>query len=222
MIVSVYVNSSILFSTGSSQNLLSPSNILSVQEDAKYKRISSEVMKHRLYESVVHSQRRRRFSARSPMLSASSNDVMAFVRTMKSMPVTPAHSGAASPTENSPTSSRRFPFRFLSRGATPRALSPEREESGGEDGTFCLGIASVLRPIPKVIRATDDERSCDEDNSFSLHVPSVADAYSKKHKKEAEIKKLDSIEKASDSVEIKTDNGVIANHFVTHLESSQI
>lgn len=185
--------------TGSTQNLLSPSNVLNLQEDAKYKRISSEVMKHRLYESVVHSSRRRRFSTRSPTSSSSSNDVMAFVRTMRSMPVSPSHSGAVSPTEpSSMTSSRRMPFRmFLSRGATPRALSPEREESGGEDDTACLGLASVLRPVPRVIRANKNDRmtmsmSDDITESFSIYVPSRNEMYKSMPSDVAEVSEVDS------------------------------
>lgn len=105
---------------------------------------------------------------------------------MRSMPATPAHSGAASPTEGSPTSTRRFPFRmFLSRGTTPRALSPEREESGGEEDTACLGLASVLRPLPKVIRANDSQPSIVPKGI--LRMPSRTDDYNSTPRQAAAI-----------------------------------
>ena len=68
---SAYTTSSIIcdiniFPAGSSQDLtLDSGRQMDLSEDARSRKISAEVMKHRLYESVITSPRRRRYSQRS-------------------------------------------------------------------------------------------------------------------------------------------------------------
>ncbi len=131
--------------------------MMCMQDDAKSRRISSEVMKHRLYESVVTSPRRRRFSARLDFPSVPGCDVQidhgAFGRMAVSMPVTPAHSENVTPA-HSPTSNRKFGFGFFSRGTTPHGMTPEEEEEETlmevEEDSW-KGLASLFKPQPKYI-----------------------------------------------------------------------
>jgi len=44
-------------------------------------------------------------------------------------------------------------YTFLSRGTTPRAVTPEKEDGEEEDDRLDAGIASVLRPQPRYVRA---------------------------------------------------------------------
>jgi hypothetical protein len=149
--------------------LLDANRMLSMQEDVHSHCISTQVMKHRLYESVVTSPRHRRLSHSV----AIGNEYNPFQRMVFSMPVTPAHSGNASPTGSPTSTSKGRHFRFgSSRGGTPRAMSPERgggSENGrhdnngaimNEEEVGCHGLASIFWPMPKVIRATDG--SCDD------------------------------------------------------------
>ena len=168
---------------GSTQNLLDSNRMLSMQEDVHSHRISSEVMKNRLYESVIMSPHHRRMSQST---SNNFSEYNPFKRMVFSMPVTPAHSGNASPT-NSPTLTtkrRQFRFGYHSREMTPRMMSPEREISeDGFDISSCQGLASIFRPIPKVIRATDslvDDVEMEDDprpneNNFSANVSNFCD-----------------------------------------------
>ena len=78
--------------------------MMSMQEDAKCKKMSAEVMKNRLYESVVASPRRRRMSARADYMTtptrSESQDFTSFsevARMVQSLPVTPAASQNVSP-----------------------------------------------------------------------------------------------------------------------------
>jgi len=69
------------------------------------------------------------------------------------MPVTPSQSHSVSPS-HSPTNMTGSMYAFLSRGATPRATTPETEVGEEEDDSrYDAGIASVLRPQPRYVRA---------------------------------------------------------------------
>ena len=68
------------------------------------------------------------------------------------MPVTPAQSHTVSPA-HSPTNMTGSVYTFLSRGTTPRAVTPEAEDGEEDEGRCDTGIASVLRPLPRYIRA---------------------------------------------------------------------
>jgi len=70
---------------------------------------------------------------------------------VQSMPVTPAQSHPVSPA-HSPTNMTGSVYAFLSRGTTPRAVTPETED-GEEAGQCDAGIASVLCPQPRYVRA---------------------------------------------------------------------
>jgi len=111
---------------------------MTLQDDAQCRRISSEVMKRCLYKSDMPCRRRANRSARARMV--------------QSMPVTPAQSHSVSPA-HSPTSMTGSLYAFLSRGTTPRAVTPETEDGEEEDGKCDAGIASVLRPQPRYVRA---------------------------------------------------------------------
>ena len=148
--------------SGSSQNInMNPSGMMSMQEDAKSRRISTEVMKHRLYESVVTSPRRRRMSVRGDFMTQSAAEEQYIsnfydsARFIQSMPVTPAHSKNVTPA-HSPTSGRKFLFGYFSRGTTPttpdiesKTLGEERASDGGE------GLGSLFRPRPRFVSAHD-------------------------------------------------------------------
>jgi hypothetical protein len=141
--------------------------MLSMQEDVHSHRISTEVMKHRLYESVLMSPRYRRMSHSTLNNGAEYNP---FQRMVFSMPVTPAHSGNASPVNSPRSTSRRSRFRFggfLSRQTSPRTTSPEREmceSNAAVEDNGCLGLASIFQPaVPKVIRVLPDDVDMDED-----------------------------------------------------------
>ena len=134
--------------------------MMSMQEDAKSKKISAEVMKNRLYESVVASPRRRRMSARADYLTptrSESQDFSSFTeaaRMVQSLPVTPAASQNVSPAQ-SPTSSRRF-FGYFSRGATPHVRTPEEihEDHWAEvQEDSWKGLASLFKPQPRYVSA---------------------------------------------------------------------
>jgi len=128
---------------GSTQNLLDATKLMSLQDDAQCRRISSEVMKRCLYKSDTACRRR----ALNRMYGSSSRS-----RMVQSMPVTPAQSHPVSPA-HSPTNMTGSLYAFLSRGATPRAVTPESEDGEEEDDNCDAGIASVLRPQPRYVRA---------------------------------------------------------------------
>ena len=134
---------------------------MSMQEDARSRRISSEVMKHRLYESVVTSPRRRRVSVHAgyyggqivnDMSSSQGYSNKSFM--IQSLPVTPAHSQYPSP-EGSPTSLRKFTFGYFSRGATPRERTPSDEDMCVDtdipEEDSWKGLASMFKPQPRCI-----------------------------------------------------------------------
>lgn len=116
---------------------------MTLQDDAQCRRISSEVMKRCLYKSNTPCRRR----AYSQMYGRSPRS-----RMVQSMPVTPSQSHSVSPSR-SPTNTTGSMYTFLSRGTTPRAVTPEKEDGEEEDDRLDAGIASVLRPQPRYVRA---------------------------------------------------------------------
>lgn len=130
---------------------------MNMQEDARSRRISSEIMKHRLYESVIASPRRRRLSVRADymgMRGSESEMEMSNLsytsRMVQSLPVTPAHSQNVTPVQ-SPTSSRRFFFGFFSRGTTPEEDENCLRPSAPDDADSWKGLASIFKPQPRCI-----------------------------------------------------------------------
>jgi len=73
---------------------------------------------------------------------------------VQSMPVTPAQSHTVSPA-HSPThmTGSGSLYAFFSRGTTPRAVTPETDDGEEDDVKSDAGIASVLRPHPRYVRA---------------------------------------------------------------------
>ena len=149
---------------------------MSLQEDAKSRRISSEVMKQRLYDSVVTSPRRRRMSS-SLHAGYYEEDYHNMSlpsyysqpgRLVMSMPATPATSQRTTPA-HSPTSQRKFMFGFFSRGNTPYGHTPEDELMDTTD--LCeepdrgQGIASIFSPNPRYIPGNRWVPRLDKDQS---------------------------------------------------------
>ena len=136
--------------------------MLSLQEDARSRKISAEIMKHGLYKSVAGPCRRRIHSSRMSYSSTwSQSDPMteeSRFRMYQSLPATPMQSVEGTPA-HSPTSSRRFPFGFLSRGTTPRNTSPVPIGEDGVQEQDCQGLASIFKPQPRYIRANVRSKS---------------------------------------------------------------
>ncbi|ESO09337.1 hypothetical protein HELRODRAFT_168308 [Helobdella robusta] len=152
-------NASIASITGSMQNMLDPSKMMSMQEDARTHKISAEIMKHSLYKSVAGPSRRR-FRSRMAYSQTWSDDPNSlnqsnswYPRYYMSLPQTPVESGRTSPV-SSPT--RKFPNRFFSRGTTPRCSSPIQIVEEDEESQ---GLASILKPRPRFIRANQKSQS---------------------------------------------------------------
>jgi len=136
---------------------------MTLQDDAQCRRISSEVMKRCLYKSDAPCRRR----AYGRMYGSSK------ARMVQSMPVTPAQSHTVSPS-HSPTNMTSSLYAFLSRGTTPRAVTPETNDAEEEDGRSDMGIASVLRPQPRYVRALPprlDEVADETDDSAADNAP---------------------------------------------------
>ena len=144
-----------------SRSKLDAGSLMSMQEDARSRRISSEVMKHRLYESVVTSPRRRRMSLNYGAMDDSAQGFSkAFM--IQSLPVTPAHSQYGSP-ETSPTEQRRFLFGYFSRGTTPLVRTPSEEDMCIDSNDIpeedsWKGLASMFNPQPRCIPAVNSGR----------------------------------------------------------------
>ncbi len=174
--------------SGSTQDLtLDTGKMMNLAEDARSRKISAEIMKHRLYDSVITSPRRRRFSMRAAdyyghgQTSAAEHDmphVRNIGRYIQSLPVTPAHSENVTPIQ-SPTSSRRV-FGFFSRGTTPdeeqRCLTETVEEDNWK------GLASLLRPQPRYMSSLQrygNEENEDAENRLrpSLGRPGIYHRY---------------------------------------------
>lgn len=161
-------NTSLATLSGSSQNLLDPVKMMSMQEDAKSRKISSEVMKHCLYESVLLPSRRR-LSMRPAdygNMTASEygddQDLRSYARMVQSLPVTPAQSQTVTPL-HSPRTSRRFRA-FFSCGMTPRNATPEEDEHSLEvEEDSWKGLPSLFRPRPRYIPASGRPMSTDLD-----------------------------------------------------------
>jgi len=154
--------------TGSTHNILDTGKMISLQEDARSRNISTEVIKRSLYKNVTAPCRRRMNNRMSVCNSSmrydnSMNNSHAGSnfnpRMFQSLPVTPAQSLAVTPA-HSPTSNKSFFYGFLSRGATPRCTSPvpfDEEELAEEAENFSeQGLASIFRPHPRYISASGD------------------------------------------------------------------
>ena len=189
-----FVHVDMVFSfTGSSQNLnqLDPVRRMNLQEDARSRRISAEIMKHRLYESVITSPRRRRLSVRADYMGVRPADEIAEMqsfqytsRMAQSLPVTPAHSQNVTPIQ-SPTSSRRFFFGFFSRGTTPEEDDRCLHPAPPSNQDSWKGLASIFKPSPRcipVVRAPSitDMREDNEDIENRLQGPNVSALYPQK------------------------------------------
>jgi len=156
--------------TGSTQDLLDPVKLFTMQDDARSHRISSEVLKRCLYSSVISSSPyRRRQSAqtseyrrgcRPPSMHSEVSpepnygSAPAASRWVQSLPVSPAQSHVTSPI-HSPTNLHRFDT-FMSRGATPRNSTPDDMECGStstldvEEDSW-KGLPSLFKPRPRYI-----------------------------------------------------------------------
>lgn len=150
--------------------------MMSMQEDAQSRKISSEIMKRCLYKSVAAPCRRRITNRMSCNLTARDGASAAgtfFSRKMLSLPITPMESQRVTPS-HSPTEDRRFFYGFLSHGPTPRSTSPvpfddeEIENAGtedddGDENRDCKGLASLFRPQPRCVMARVwSQQDCDD------------------------------------------------------------
>lgn len=144
--------------------------MMSMQEDAQSRKISSEIMKRCLYKSAVAAPCRRRIANRTSC-NLTARDGAFYSRKMLSLPITPMESQRATPS-HSPTEERRFFYGFLSHGPTPRSTSPvpfddeETENAGNEDDDengHCKGLASLFRPRPRCVMARVwSQQDCDD------------------------------------------------------------
>lgn len=145
--------------------------MMSLQEDARSRKISSEVMKRCLYKSVTAPCRRRIMNRMSCSGTTSGNF---YSRKMLSLPVTPMQSLRVTPSQ-SPTEDRRFFYGFLSHGPTPRSTTPVQMDEDEEDGRYedndifddeerdCKGLASLFKPQPRyVVARVWSQQDCDE------------------------------------------------------------
>ena len=154
--------------------------LMSMQESARMHTISSEVMKHSLYESVI-SPGKRRYSAclkrrpdscvMSSGYSDCSGDGAPDWRMVQSLPVTPNQSQNATPTQ-SPTSCKRF-CSFLSRGPTPcgsTLLRNRSERSLEVEEDSWKGLPSLFRPSPRYIPANGSAVASSEFEDSIAHI----------------------------------------------------
>ena len=148
----------VLVMAGCTQQVVDPTRMLNMQEDAYCHRISAEVMKRCLYKPVAPC--RRRILNRAHSSSQRS-------RVMQSLPVTPGQSNTATPML-SPTTSFSC-FEVFSCGTTPRAASPETQDVDNQ------GLANLLTPWPRYVHASCSELSNDPNSpdSIFLTVPGI-------------------------------------------------
>ena len=150
------------------QNILEPAAKITMQEESRNHKISSEVMKANLYKSVTQPHvcsYKFQISNTWPNNTKSVNIPSSwFQKYYQSLPSTPLVSGRTTPI-TSPN--QNHSFRFLSRGTTPRCASPNRIDK--KDGSF-KGLASVLRPHPRFIKANEQffDDSTNQENEFFL------------------------------------------------------
>jgi len=144
---------------GSTHNLIDGAKLMSLQEDAHSRKISAEVMKRCLYRQDVPSRRRAYNKMYSSVRTSTDGSLTtSYGRMFQSLPPTPARSLAVSPVHsptNVPNGRGNF-YSFLSRGATPRAMTPEAEEDyeeEPEEPEWDAGLASLLRPQPRYVPA---------------------------------------------------------------------
>ena len=148
--------------SGSSQNLLDSTQMMSMQEEARSRKLSSEVMKNRLYESVLTSPQRKRSQRTAMHASVMNHDIysdevtemyMHTTRMAMSMPVTPATSNRTTPC-TSPTMKRRnFIFSIFSRSQTMDFSDDMSDICDDNDDNNVRGIATIFSPQPKCIPA---------------------------------------------------------------------
>lgn len=142
---------------GSSSNLallsdgstgLDPAKMMSMQEDARARRISSEIMKHRLYENVITTTRPRCLSVGPPDYNY--YPFLPYSFSTHSMPVTPfrgSHETSPASTPSGSTNTHGF-FRFYSRGTTPKCTTPVEENCTLEESSS-TGLASLFGRYPR-------------------------------------------------------------------------
>lgn len=136
-----------------------------MQEEARSRKLTSEVMKNRLYESVVVSPRRKRTPGglNASMLGGDmyTDEVTQFymhpTRMAMSVPVTPAASARTTPC-HSPSASRRFLFGLFSSAQHSQTMDFSEVDDVNTNGSMVCGddtrgIASIFSPVPKCIPA---------------------------------------------------------------------
>lgn len=154
---------------GSTQDLLDPVKLFSMQDDARSHRISSEVLKRCLYSSVISSSPYRRRQSvqtgdyrrgRPPSMHSDASyepirgSMAVASRWAQSLPVSPAQSHVTSPI-HSPTNLHHCST-FMSRGATPRNSTPDGMDYGStstldvEEDSW-KGLPSLFKPRPRYI-----------------------------------------------------------------------
>lgn len=121
---------------------------MSMQEDARARRISSEIMKHRLYESVVTATRPRCLSVGQPDYNY--YPFLPYSFSTHSMPVTPFRGSHETSPASTPcgSSSVHGLFRFYSRGTTPNCTTPVEQNCPLEECSS-VGLASLFGRYPR-------------------------------------------------------------------------
>lgn len=121
---------------------------MSMQEDARARRISTEIMKHRLYENVITATRPRCLSVGPPDYNY--YPFLPYSFSTHSMPVTPfrgSHETSPASTPSGSTNTHGF-FRFYSRGTTPKCTTPVEENCTLEESSS-IGLASLFGRYPR-------------------------------------------------------------------------
>lgn len=140
-------SSNLAFLSGGSVGL-DPAKMMSMQEDAKARLISSEIMKHRLYESVITTARPRCLSVGPPDYNY--YPFLPYSFSTHSMPVTPfrgSHETSPASTPSGITNMHGF-FRFYSRGTTPKCTTPVEENCMLEESSG-IGLTSLFGRYPR-------------------------------------------------------------------------
>jgi len=146
-----------------------------MQEDAYCRRISAEVMKRCLYKPAAPCRRRILNRARDAGQQACA---------VQSLPVTPGYSNFTTPVLSPATSYSCFSL--FSCTSTPRAASPETPDIDDQ------GLASVLTPRPRYVRASCSELSNDpaSRDCLFLAVPSISDQFRSRKRLSASVHRL--------------------------------
>ena len=153
--------------------MLDSAKMMSLQDDAQSRRISSEVLRRCLYKSVA-APCKRRITNRKSYCSPSSSFIDSpgdirerHKKLFMSVPVTPSQSLAVTPS-HSPTENRSF-FGFLSHSTTPRCVSPVCPEDDEENS--CKGLASIFQPQPRYVSANGNlngQQQVNDDNGVPI------------------------------------------------------